>query len=147
MDYVYEGTLEYCDDEWIVTFGEFDGTFGNGETVEEACKSAAESLRLAIAEEISQGRKLPPARFGNPPQVAFTVEVDEHYIKSTECMTFKQAAEELGISAGRLSQLVARGQLDSVTIDGKRMITIASVNERKDNPPAPHRPRKDSGKA
>ena len=66
---------------------------------------------------------------------------------TVECMIFKQAAEELGISAGRLSQLVARGQLDSVTIDGKRMITIASVNEHKDNPPAPHRPRKDSGKA
>ena len=83
--YVYEGTLEYCEDEWVVTFGEFDGTFGSGATVEEACKSAAESLRLAIAEEISQGRKLPRARFSNPPQVVFTVEVDEHYIKSTEC--------------------------------------------------------------
>lgn len=147
MDYVYEGALEYCEGEWVVTFGEFDGTFGGGETVEKACKSVAESLRLAIAEEISQGRKLPRARFSNPPQVVFTVEVDEHYIKATECMTFKAAAEELGVTAGRLSQLVSRGQLDVVIIDGKRMITIASVNDRKANPPAPHRPRKDSGKA
>ena len=76
MDYVYEGTLEYCEDEWVVTLGEFEGTFGSGETVEEACKSAAESLRLAIAEEVSKGRKLPNPAFSNPPQVVFTVEVD-----------------------------------------------------------------------
>lgn len=42
---------------------------------------------------------------------------------------------------GRASQLAKSGLLDSVEVGGRRMVTIANVNERKANPPAPHRPR------
>lgn len=56
-------------------------------------------------------------------------------------MTISQAAQTLGITRGRASQLAKSGLLDSVEVDGRRMVTIASVNERKANPPAPHRPR------
>ena len=130
-DYVYEGVIEYCEDEWVVSFPAFDGAFAGGETVKEACRNAAEVLRLAIAGELGDGRKLPQSLFSNSPQLVFCVEVDSHYIKSTECMTVKQAAESLGVTSSRVSTLLSDGLLDAVVIDGKRMVTIASVNMAK----------------
>ncbi|BAK45575.1 glycerol-3-phosphate dehydrogenase [Eggerthella sp. YY7918] len=43
------------------------------------------------------------------------------------------------MSPGRISQMLTSGQLEAYQNGGKRMVTIASVNERKANPPAPHR--------
>lgn len=72
----------------------------------------------------------------------FTVEVTDEDIATSRCMTIKQAAEELGVSISRVSQLVTRGTLEAYEHNGDRLVTIASVNERKANPPAPHRPKK-----
>lgn len=128
MDYTYEGDIENVEGDWLVTFPQFDGTFGGGHTIDEACENAAEALRLRIASIVDEREPLP--RFHNPSRVVFTVEVDDKYVRRTACMTVSEAAEMLGISRGRVSQLLNLGRLDAVVIDGKRMVTIASVNAR-----------------
>lgn len=130
MDYTYEGDIENVEGDWLVTFPQFDGTFGGGHTIDEACENAAEALRLRIASIVDEREPLPRSRFHNPPRVVFTVEVDDRYVRRTACMTVSEAAEMLGISRGRVSQLLNLGRLDAVVIDGKRMVTIASVNAR-----------------
>lgn len=141
MTYTYEADIEKAEGEWLVTVGAFPGCFGGGKSVRKACENAAQALRLFIAEELDNGRKLPRATFHNPPRVVLCVDVDASFISASKCMTTKQAAEELGVTAGRVSQLIRSGGLEAVEVDGRRMVTIASVNERKANPPAPHRPK------
>lgn len=146
MDYVYEGVIENIDGDWLITVPQFDGCFGGGRTIKKAAQNAAEALRLFIADYLDNDRKLPRSVFSKQPGVVLCVEVDDNYIQRSKCMTASEAAETLDISRGRVTQLTKAGLLDSVIIDGKRMVTIASVNERKANPPASHRPRMDDGK-
>ena len=142
MTYTYEGIIEKVEGDWLVTFPQFEGTFGGGSSIRKACENAAEALRLRIAGMIDEGEPLPRERFGEPPQCVFAVEVDERYIDSTKTVSAKEAAELLGVTKGRVSTLVRDGKLDTVLVDGRSRITIASVNARLENPPAPHRPRK-----
>lgn len=145
MVYVYEAVLEHVDEGWLGCVPAFPlecGVSSGGDSIKEAAENIAAALRFAIADYIEQGKKLPHAVFSNPPKTILCVEVDSSFVKSTKCMTVTQAAEELGISQGRASQLINSGGLDGVIVNGKRMVTIASVNERKKNPPAAHRPRK-----
>lgn len=141
MDYIYEAELEQVEGDWLCTVPKFEGAFGGGATVRKAVGNCAEALRLAIAEALDEGAPLPRATFHNPPRVVMCVEVGEHYVRESAYMTVKQAAEELGVTSGRVSQLLKAGQLEAVTVGGRRMVTIASVNDRLSNPPAPHRPK------
>ena len=95
----------------------------------EIIKKLTDEARKALPREYSYGSR------GN-------YEVDDRYVKATSCMTMKDAAEALGVSIGRVSQLAKGGLLDAVHIDGKRMVTIASVNARIENPPSHHRPKR-----
>lgn len=142
MTYTYEGEIKEQEGGWLVTFPAFPGCFGGGDTVGEACENAAEALRLFIAESLDNGERLPRAEFSTPPQAVFVVEVTDEYIAETKCMTVSQAAQELGVSPGRVSQMLTSGQLEPYQHGGRRMVTIASVNDRKANPPAPHRPKR-----
>lgn len=81
--YIYEGKLEQVEGDWLVFFPQFEGTFGGGGSIREASENAAEALRLRIASIVDEGGPIPRARFSNPPQVVFAVEVDERYIRST----------------------------------------------------------------
>lgn len=142
MTYTYEGRIEQVDGDWLVTFPQFDGTFGGGRSVRKACENAAEALRLRIASMVDEDEALPRARFSNPPQCVFAVEVDDRYIQATKAVSAKEAAELLGVGRGRVSTLVKEGKLDTVLVDGRSRITLSSVNARLADPPAPHRPRK-----
>ncbi len=141
MTYTYEGKIERVDDDWLVTFPGFDGTFGGGATLRKACENASEALRLRIAGMVDGREALPAPRFSDPPQAVFTVEVDRRYIEATKTVSAREAAELLGISKGRVSVLVREGKLDTVLVDGRARVTIESVNDRIKNPPAPHRPK------
>ncbi len=63
MDYTYEGDIENVEGDWLVTFPQFDGTFGGGHTIDEACENAAEALRLRIASIVDEREPLPRSRF------------------------------------------------------------------------------------
>lgn len=141
MTYTYEGRIERVDGDWLVTFPQFDGTFGGGGSIRKACEAAAEALRLRIASMVDAGERLPRARFSDPPQLVFAVDVDDRYIEATKTVSAKEAAEMLGVSKGRVSTLVKEGKLRTVLVDGRSRIAIESVNDRLANPPAPHRPK------
>lgn len=141
MTYTYKADIEQVEGDWLVTFPQFEGAFGGGKTIREACENAAEALRLRIASMIDEGEALPRARFGEPPQCVFSVEVDERYIQATKTVSAKEAAEMLGVTKGRVSTLVKEGRLDTVLVNGRSRVTIASVNARIQNPPVPHRPK------
>ena len=146
MVYAYEAQFEYDAEDacWYVSFEQFDGAFTDAETVGDAAIAATEVLTLYVTEYLEQGWELPAPTFHEPPFSVVCIEVDERTIELTKCLTYGQATEELGISQPRVSQLVKSGRLEAREFDGKKMVTIASVNARKANPPAPHRPKREA---
>ena len=67
-------------------------------------------------------------------KVVICVGVDADFVKSSKCLTAKQAAAELEISSRRVNELVKAKKLDVAMVNGKKMIPIASVSryERED---------------
>lgn len=141
MNYTYDAVIEHDEDGYAVSFPQFPEAVTFGATREEAARRAAEVLVLTLAERIEDGRKL-PVQERVAEVLAINVEVTGDVIDRSKCYTIEEAAEELGVTAGRVSQLASAGKLQTVTFGKRRMVTIASVNERKKNPPAPHRPKK-----
>lgn len=141
MTYVYEGRLDRVEGDWFVTFPCFEGAYGGGQTIQKACDNASEALRMCIADAIDEGRPLPRPEFSEHPQTVFAVEVDDRYVKATSAVSATEAARMLGVSKGRVSVLVKEGKLDTVLVDGRSRVTIASINGRIANPPAAHRPK------
>ena len=56
-----------------------------------------------------------------------------------------EAAEILGVSRNRILQLCNSGKIEGRKIAGAWMVSKASVERRKKNPPAAHRPKKALG--
>ena len=145
MNYVYEANIEYSEEDrcWYVDFPDFDGeAYTDGETPEEAARNAAEALTLSICDFLDSGRPLPKATFHNPPRSIISVDVSDDTIAASRCMSVTDAAEELGVTPGRVSQLLSSGQLEVFEYGGTRLVTIASVNARLAEQPKAGRPRK-----
>lgn len=142
MSYVYEANFERDEDGFSVTFPQFPEGVSFGKDIVEAASNAAECLQLLIVGYLDEGKSLPSPEFSDPPQTILCVDVDEKDIALSKCMTVTQAAEELGVSRGRVSQLLSSGGLESFMYGTVRMVTIASVEERLSNPPEPHRPKR-----
>ena len=131
MDYTYEADITKVGGDWLITFPAFPGAFGGGRTMRKACRDASEALRMAIAQTISEGKKLPKATFHTPPKAVFCVQVDGTYIDETGSVSATEAAHMLGVTKGRVSQLVKAGKLDTVLVAGRSRITLTSINARK----------------
>lgn len=140
MNYTYDAVIERDDDGYAVSFPQFPDAITFGATREEAARRAAEVLILTLAELIEDGGELPPQE-RVAEVLAVNVEVTGEDIDRSKCLTIEQAAEELGITAGRVSQLASAGKLQAVAFGKKRMVTLASVAARKANPPAASRAR------
>ena len=144
MHYVYEAEIEYNEEDscWYSTVPVFNGeVYADGRTVEEVSKNTAEALSLTIAYYVDEGLRLPKPVFHHPPQSVISVDVTDEFIAVSKCLTIKQAAEELEVTPGRICQLLDAGLLETYMHGDTRMVTIASINERKLNKPAPHRPK------
>ena len=129
MAYTYGATMEFDHEDggWLVSFPDFEGAVAFGETVTDACEAASEVLRLFIAQTLDEGHALPQPSTEALMGHCFTVDVSEAYRLRTRCVTPSEAARELGVSAGRVSQLMADGRLSAVEADGRRLVTIESV--------------------
>ena len=145
MSYSYEATFEYQEEDggWLATFPAFEGAVAFGSTITEACDNAATVLRLFVAQWLDDGRELPEPAFHEPPQSVISVEVDDAYRVRTRCTTITGAAEELGVSTGRVSQLVTSGALDAIELDGRRYVTLASLNAHQANRRGAGRPKRE----
>lgn len=141
MRYTYDAVIERDQQGYAVHFPQFPDAFTFGATREEAIQRAAEVLTLSLVDRLEDGGDIPPQQ-RTAEVVSVSVDVTGSDVDRSKCLTMEQAAEELGVSPSRVSQLATSGKLTAVRIDGRRMVTIASVNARKANPPAPHRPRK-----
>ena len=144
MQYVYEAEIWEEEGIWYTRFPQFNGVMCDGETLEEAATGAAEVLALVIATYLDDGRALPKPIFNDPHGLIVSVDVTDEFIAETKCMTVGEAAEFLGISSSRVSQLLSEGKLDVYETGGKRLVTIESINRRLESKPQSGRPKRES---
>ncbi|MCL2679900.1 MAG: type II toxin-antitoxin system HicB family antitoxin [Coriobacteriia bacterium] len=145
--YIYQAIITKEEDGFFAVFENFEEVFAEGNTLDEVVLAAAETLQLTLAEYIDTGLGLPEAVFnparGDEERMAIAVDVTEGFIERTKCLTVSEAAQRLGVSKGRVSQMLTSGALQAVPFGNERLVTIASVNNRKTNPGQPGRPRKE----
>lgn len=70
-----------------------------------------------------------------------SVDVSDGDAEAVRCVTLTGAAERIGVSRPRVTALVKSGTLDVRLVNGKRMVTIESVNRLLASDRKPGRPR------
>ena len=132
---------------YSVSFPDVAGAYTFGKDLSHSIEMAAEVLQLILAELLDEGKPLPRPRFQSHGdgvlRIAVSVEITPEFIESTKCMTVTEAAEELGITTSRVSQMLNSGILQAVPFGKERLVTIASINDRKENQRKAGRPKKE----
>ncbi|WP_289636466.1 DNA-binding protein [uncultured Adlercreutzia sp.] len=110
----------------------------------DACESAADWLKTEMEHRAMHGLPFPEPTFGNEPgnggrTVIVAVDAGKDTVPR---MTAAAAARELGVTPGRVSQMVKAGQLETFEHEGRTWVTRGSVEARKEESPAAGRPRK-----
>lgn len=124
--FTYDCVLIKEDDGYCASFPQIPGAFADGDTREEAIAHATEALMAFLADDLNNG--LTPAGYERSAEVvALSVEIDHEDAREAACRTFKDAALDLKVSAPRITALVKAGKLVVELVDGRRMITIDSI--------------------
>lgn len=143
MLHVYEFEV-FEDDGWMlaVPYDMEGGT--QGKNVREVAEMAADWLKGEMEHRAMRGLPFPDQTFGNEPRNGgenMIVAVDAGK-ETVPRMTMAEAARRLGVTRGRVSQMVAAGRLESFEMDGRTWVTESSVEARIEEAPKAGRPRK-----
>ena len=122
---------------------DFDGGTQGG-TFAEACEAAAGWLQSECEERALHGLPFPEPTFGNEPRnggktVIVAVSAGRDTVRKVRAA---QAAEMLGVTRGRVSQMISAGRLESFRDGGTVWVTADSVEARMAEAPKAGRPRK-----
>lgn len=143
MLHVYEFEI-FEDEGWYlaVPFDMLGGT--QGETYEECCEMAADWLRVEMEYRDMHGEGFPVPTFGNEPRnggrvVVFAVVAGKDTVRK---VTASEAARMLGVSPGRVTQMLDANQLEGWREGRRTWVTVDSVEARIAEAPKAGRPRK-----
>ena len=132
MLYVFEFELVEEGDGWVVSYPfDFDGaTQGFG--LAEASEMSADWLKTMLEYRLMVGEEIPDATLGNEPKRGgrvLLVAVDAS-LDTVDAVSAKEAAEMLGVTKGRVSQLLKAGKLLGYRNGRDVYVTKDSVNAR-----------------
>lgn len=140
---VYE--FELFEDEGLVLAFPFDMEGGTqGRDVREASEMAADWLKGEVEHRMMTGEPLPEATFGNEPRQGGRVAIVavDADLDSVETVAASDAAEMLGVSRARVSQMLSSGLLEGYRKGRATFVTLDSVKARLAERPKAGRPRK-----
>lgn len=114
------------------------------DSFDDLCLSVADWLKVTIEDHELRGVPLPRATFGNTPRhggtnMVFGVTAGRETI---ERVTVTEAARLLGVTPGRVSQMVASSQLEGWREGRNTYVTLDSVRARLAERPRAGRPRR-----
>lgn len=132
MLYVFEFELVEEGDGWVVSYPfDFEGaTQGFG--LAEASEMSADWLKAMLEHRIMTGESIPDATLGNAPKRGGRVLLVavEASLETVGVVSAKDAAEMLGVTKGRVSQLLKAGKLLGYRKGRDVFVTTDSVNAR-----------------
>ena len=142
--HVYEFELFEGEDGRLLAFP-YDMEGGTqGEDIREVCEMAADWLQGEMEHRAIHNLPFPEATFGNEPRHSgrnVIVAVNAG-IETVPKVLPSEAARMLGVTPGRVTQMMRAGQLESVEDAGRTWVTVDSVEARLADQPKPGRPRK-----
>ena len=143
MLHVYEFEL-FEDEGWYlaVPFDMLGGT--QGKTYDDCCKMAADWLRTEMEYRAMHDEGFPVPTFGNEPKhggrvVVFAVMAGKDTVRK---VTAAEAARMLGVSPGRVTQMLSANLLEGWREGHRTWVTVDSVEARLAERPSAGRPRK-----
>lgn len=142
MLHVYE--FELFEDEGKITAIPFDMDGGTcGKDFKDACEMAAAWLQTEMEHRAMHNLHFPEATFGNEPKeggkvVIVAVNAGKDTVPK---VTAAEAARMLGVTPGRVSQMVASEQLETFEEGGRRWVSKHSVDARLAEKPKAGRPK------
>ena len=143
MEYTYTCVLEREDDWWLASFPQLGDYGTQGHTREEALRQARDLLTLLLCDYAERGEE-PPEPGEIVECVPVTTDITPEVVEETHYETQAEAAELLGVTRARVSALIASGQLESKVFNGRRKVSIESVNRWQASGRKPGRPAKAS---
>ena len=132
MQYLYEVEIFKDGNFYIAVPFDFNGAT-EGFSKLECLEMAADLLTSEIQHRLMHRDNLPEPTIDNSPQYEgkiYSLAIDTG-IDAIPRMLKAEAARELGISQGRVSQLIKTGKLETFLYQGKEYVTKASVDARK----------------
>lgn len=133
MLYLYEIEIFKDDDYYIAVPFDFGGAT-EGFSKQECLEMAADLLTSEIQHRLMHRDNLPEPTIDNSPQYdgkIYSLAIDTG-IGAIPRMLKSEAARTLGISQGRVTQLVKSGKLETFSYQGREYVTKASVDARKE---------------
>ena len=133
MLYLYEIEIFKDDDYYIAVPFDFEGAT-EGFSKQECLEMAADLLTSEIQHRLMHRDNLPEPTIDNSPQYKgkiYSLAIDTG-IGAIPRMLKSEAARALGISQGRVTQLVKSGKLETFSYQGREYVTKASVDARKE---------------
>lgn len=133
MLYLYEIEIFKDDDCYIAVPFDFEGAT-EGFSKQECLEMAADLLTSEIQHRLMHRDNLPEPTIDNSPQYEgeiYSLAI-ETGIGTIPRMLKSEAARTLGISQGRVTQLVKSGKLETFSYQGREYVTKASVDARKE---------------
>lgn len=133
---------------FFVHVPDLPGCFSQGDDLPHALDMIAEAMELWITSLILDGHEVPApssdfACSDSPLRIAVSVETDPKTVTYVEMyMTVNEAAETLGVTRGRVHQLIATDQLWATKRGRDLFVESESVYNRIASEPRPGRPSK-----
>ena len=148
MLHVYE--FEVFEDGGLLLAFPYDMDGGTqGSDFREVCEMAADWLQLEMEHRAMRGEPFPEATFDNEPRhggrnVVVAVNAG---VETVPKVLPSEAARMLGVSPGRVTQMMDSGQLEWFEDAGRKWVTVYSVEARLAEQPKAGRPRKETAMA
>ncbi len=144
MMYVYELEISSAEEGgYLVTSFDMEGAT-SGATLQEAYQYGADWLRAHLEHCEMHQLPVPAATYGNAPRNGGTVAVFVVIagIETIPRVSLAEAARRLGVTPGRITQMLANNLLESFEADGRKWITVHSIEARLAEQPKAGRPKK-----
>lgn len=124
------------------------GCFTCGDDYRDAAFMAADAARTWVASALRHGEAVPDYFKADAPdgseRLPVFFEADESYIVDGEVVSAAQAARDLGVSAGRVTQMIDTGLLDAYRNGRRTFVTQESIDRRKADRRGTGRPRREA---
>jgi len=148
MQFSYEAKLKKYDDGWYtVEFPDW-GTMTEGKNFDRAIFMGADLLQVMVTTALLDDDPIPKAIYGHSlkegeERVIFSCSTTLKEAKEQwPWINIKNAAKMLGVTPGRVHQLIASGALHSMKDEFFTFVLLEDVENRLANPPCTGRPKK-----
>ena len=144
MKYIFGAVVreDVEDGGFWAEFPDLPGCYGQGDTFEECVCSASDAVETHIAAMIEDECEVPtPSRVSADDGDVVYVYADPEIVELGEpSISAAEAAKRLGVSKGRISQLIAAGKLKAYRSPHYTMVTVESVGAYAASPRRAGRP-------